>query len=370
MHRICCTTFAIAFATLCFAAPSGPLRPSAEQALQIWTDTVNDAQQALKSGRLPDAIRLAEAAIAEARTFGAQDTHVARALVLRAEIYLWEKKPDRAEAAFKDAVAECERAVGPHSPELVHPLSSLGNFYYYVQPHYDRVAALFERIVDIVDHATPQDDEQVIMWSRNLATIYQQMGDFARAEPLFARAVALTEKLHPEWSSHEQLTQARFYREWKKYDRATEIASRALEWRERALKADATNVDRKLDLSVALDELAAIYLAAEKLDLAETTARQSLANVDTFMGPTNSERGPRLASLADILRARKKFDEAAATFRQLVTLTETSLGPESIPLADVLTKYAGVLRELQQTDEAAKLEARAASMRSKLTTAS
>jgi tetratricopeptide (TPR) repeat protein len=229
------------------------------------------------------------------------------------------------------------------------------------------VAALFERILSIVDHAQPPRAEDVVMWSRNLGQVYAELGEYTRADPLFARAVALTEKTQPEWLSHELLSQAKFYRESKKYDRATTIATRALELREQALRAAPDNVDRRLDLSIALDEIAQIHLGSGQLAAAEAEARRSLTNLRTSSDENNPELGSRLAALADVLRARGKYDESAEICRQLVTLTEKTLGPNSTELADALSHYADVLRALRKTDEATQADAKAAAIRRKTT---
>ncbi|HEU5080588.1 MAG TPA: tetratricopeptide repeat protein [Opitutaceae bacterium] len=339
-----------------------PLRPEIEH----WQEKMTASMQALKSNQFAEAVRLNEEAIELASHLDSTDIHLARSQVQRAELYLWAKQYDKAEDMFNVAIATCERAAGPDNPELVHPLSSLANFYYYVRPHYDRVAKLFERILHIVEHTSPPEIREVILWSRNLGTIYQQLGDYARAEPLFARAVSLTEKNQPEWLSHEKLNQAQFYCSWKKWDRAEEIARSALEMRKRALRAEPTNIDRKLDVSVALDEVAADEFGAGKLEAAEMTARRSLENCESFMEATNPDLGPRLAFLAEVLSSRSKFEESADTYRRLVVLTKSTLGSENAVLADVLAKYAAVLRHLNKTADAAALDAQADAIRRKL----
>jgi hypothetical protein len=113
---------------------------------QQWDRLMTDSVKALKSNQLDRAVAFCEQAQQLAADFGPTDTHVVRSQVLRAEIYMWEKKNDLAEKTFHAAVASCERAVGPNHPDMVHPLSSLANFYYYVVPQYEKVAALFARI--------------------------------------------------------------------------------------------------------------------------------------------------------------------------------------------------------------------------------
>lgn len=338
----------------------GPLRAPL---LDEWQDKMTRSTQALKAGRPQEAIRLCDEALEMASHFGPDDPHLARSQVQRAYIYIWEKKYDDAERMLHTAIATTERAFGSDSVELVHPLSMLANFYYYTKPQHDRVITLFERILNISEHAKVRDDQQVIMWTRNLAQVHQELGHFEVAEPLFLRALELTEKADPQWTSHQQLTVAQFYRAWKKYDRAETHARQALEWREKALKTKPDNVDAKLDVSVALDELGAIHFAANQLDQAEAECRRSLEIDDTFMGPDQSDLRPRLSALGNVLRAEKKYDEAAKYFARLVSVTEKCAGANNPDLAEDLSQYAAVLRQANKLTEASAAEARAAEIR-------
>lgn len=351
------------------AAALTPARAATPADPQKWDELMLGSVKALKSNRLTDAIAQCEQAMALARGFGANDTHLSRSEVLRAEIYMWEKQNDRAERMFHEAVATCEHAVGPNHPDVVHPLVSLANFYYYVDVHYDRVAALFTRILGIVERAPNRDEHQVVLWSRNLAMVYQQMGKFAQAEPHFLKAVALAEKVDPTWLPHEQLNTAAFYRTWGRYERAEELARRALAIREAALAAAPDNVDAKLDLAVTLDELAAIHLAQHRPELAEAASRRSLALVESFMSPDQPELAPRLAGLAAALQARGKFDAAADSLRRAVAIAEKNLGADSPEIAPLLSSYASVLKELKQPAEAAAVQARADELRRRLAVA-
>src|SRR5438445_11575468 len=64
---------------------------SAEEKLEHWEQLMTAAPKAIKlSKNVPQAIQLCEEAIALARTFGSNDTHLSKSQVLRAEIYQWE----------------------------------------------------------------------------------------------------------------------------------------------------------------------------------------------------------------------------------------------------------------------------------------
>jgi tetratricopeptide (TPR) repeat protein len=316
--------------------------------LSKWQELMTGSVKALRNNQLTDAVSLCNQATQLAAAFGTNDVHLSQSQTLRAEIYMWEKRNDLAEQTFKEAVASCEKAVGSNDRAMVHPLSSLANFYYFVLARYDQVILLFERILRIVESSPTRNDRDVILWSRNLASVYQQTGRFDRAEPLFKRALALAEKTDPEWLPYELLTAADFYRAWSKPDRAESLAQRALAIREKNL-AVAGTVDARLDVAVALDNLGAIYLAWNKPAQAESAYRRSLDLVQTFMDPGDADLAPRLTGLAEALRLQHKPDQAEPLFRRALAITEKNAGPDSKEAAAIRAQCATLLNDTNRS---------------------
>lgn len=333
---------------------------------QTWGQFMNDSVRALKSNRLDEAIALCDKASELAKSFGEHDTHCARSMVLRAEIFLWQKQNDQAEAMFHAAVATCEKAVGPDDLEMVHPLTSLANYYYYVVVRYNEVATLFERILHIVERAPGHDERQSIMWRRNLGLIYQQMGRFEQAEPLFVKAVSGAETADPVWVPHELLTLAEFYRAWGRFPQAEAAAKRSVTIREKALTGAPDNIDAKLDLAVSLDTLGAVYVSSRQFEAAEKACRRSLALVESFMSSDQPDLVPRLVGLAEALRVGKKFEESDTFYQRALGVTEKNLGAISKEYVALLRQQALLLREADRRDAAAAAEARANELQKKI----
>ena len=303
-----------------------------------WDQLMTDSVKALRNNHLPDAIALCEQATQLARGFATNDTRLARSQTLRAEIYLWERNNDLAEQTFRLAVSSCEKAVGPNDPALVHPLSSLANYYYFVVRRYDQVVVLFERILKIVSSAPHPNNRDVIMWSRNLGSVYETTGRFDQAEPLFNRAVALAEAHDADWLPHELLTAADFYRAWGKCEKAEPLAQRALAIREKALAQG--GVDAQSDVAVALDTLGAVYLAWSKPEQAEASYQRSLNLVQSFLSPDDADLAPRLAGLAEALRLQGKIDPSESLYRRALGITEKNAGVDSPEAAALRTRLA------------------------------
>jgi tetratricopeptide (TPR) repeat protein len=350
--------FVFTLLALCLGAGS----PPTTEETQKWEQLMTGTMKALRANNVAESVRLCDEAVGLAGKFDATDTHLSRSQVLRAEVYMWEKKNDLAEQTFKLAIATCEKAVGSNHVALVHPLSSLANFYYFVVVRYDQVVPLFQRILKIVENTPGRADRDVIMWRRNLGMIYQQTGEYARGEPLFQQALALAEKTDAEWLPHELLTFADFYRAWGKYDQAETLALRALAIREKALTPDG-GVDKQLDVAVCLDGLGAIYLAWGKAGKAESSYRRSLEKIEKFMSPDQADLAPRLTGLAAALRAQGKYEAADPLYGRALTITEKALGPATVEVAVVLEKRAGLLKDMKKTAEAEALLARAEAIR-------
>jgi tetratricopeptide (TPR) repeat protein len=342
--------------------------PSTTEEAQKWEQLIADTPKTIKlSKNVPEAIRMCEEAIAIARNFGPTDTRLSKSLVLRAEIYLSDKKYDLAEQTFKLAISNCEKAVGPNDVALLEPLSSLANFYflnnYSGAPRYDQMAPLYCRILQILKDSPAKNYREIIRWSRNLGEVYQQLHRYADCEPLYQQSLALAEKTDPEWLPYELLNAADFYRTWGKYDRAEALATRALTIREQALKPG-SGVDLQMDVAVCLLHLGTTYLAWSKPAQAEAVYRRSLEMVQPFLAEDQSGLIPQVLGLAAAAHAQGKWDEAQAFYQRTQDLTEKYQGADSTELAPILEKYAALLKEMKKPAEAKVLAERAEKIRS------
>jgi tetratricopeptide (TPR) repeat protein len=335
---------------------SSPATAASPADFSQWQQLITDTTKALRNNQLPEAVHLCEQALSLSTTFGPTNTAYSRTQVLRAEVYLWENKKDLAEQTFKQAVASCEKAAGTNSAEVIHPLSSLANYYYFVVKQYDRVIPIFERIRTIVDADPKRTDRDVIMWSRNLGMIYQQTGQYTKGEPLFKEAVALAEK-DPEWFPHELMNAADFYRGWGKYVQAESLAQHALSLREKTMVAE--NPDSQLDTAVCLNALGANYLSWNKPEKAEVAYRRSLTIVQKFMAADEADLIPALQGLASSLQAQRQFEQAAPLYQRALAIAEKNAGPNDPQVATLLGNYATVLKELGKAEDAKRVQDRA-----------
>jgi len=331
-----------------------------------WKELMFNSKRTLKTN-VAESERLCGEALKLAETFGPNDTRRSQSQVQMAEIYRWQGRNDLAEASFHDAVASCEKAVGPNHPDMIAPLESLANFYHYTKVQYDQVASLYQWILNIVQSSPTPDYVNVASWSRNLAEVYRQENQNALAETFYKQALAAIETAtnSPESDQVQYLQDlADSYRAWNKCDEAEPLAKRALAIREKAAAADA-GPDAQLDIAVSCDSLGQLYLAWNKPDQAELFYNRSLGIVDKIAGADSPDLTPRLMGLAAALHAQKKNEAAIVQYQRALAIAEKTAG-SGAPQPDVvgiLEKYAAVLQDLNRSDEAKSLLARAEAIR-------
>ena len=330
-----------------------------------WQMLMYQSQRARRSGALDDAERLAGQALDLAGNFGPADACLAKSQVQMAEIYRQQGKTDLAEQTYKHAIASYEKAAGTNNPDLIMPLESLANFYYYTKVRYDQVASLYQRILDIVRAAPAPDPLEAARWERNLADVYHLQKQDAQAETFYKLALSTVETAtNSSEGDKVQYLQALadLYRTGAKYDEAEDMAKRSLAIREKAIGPDA-GPDAELDVAVCCDSLAQIYLAWNKPDQAELFYNRSLPIVEKVAGAESPDLMPRLMGLATALRAQKKYAEAEVQYKRALAITEKSVGSEAPQVADVLDQYAALLEEMKKPEDAKGLRDWADSVR-------
>jgi tetratricopeptide (TPR) repeat protein len=346
---------------IAFDAPSQPLATSSDDS-QKWEQLMSRSAQVMRDD-VDESIRLCDEAGAVAQQLGTNDTRPARTLVLRAQIYLWEKQNPLAEQTFKLAIASCEHAAGTNDVALIEPLSCLASLYSSGvldperNPQNNLVLPLYQRILFLVQHAPRRNDRDVIMWSRNLAMLYQSMRRYPEGEPLFQQAVALSEQKCPDWLPYELLNAADFYRAWGKYAAAESLALRAQGIRETALKSD-DGIDARINLSVCLNHLGAIYLDWSKPDKAEAVFQRSLGMAQKNTAADSIDTLPQIEGLAAALRAGGKLDRAVPFYQSALDIIEKYSGTDSVEAGAWREKYAAFLDESKKPQDADALRKR------------
>jgi tetratricopeptide (TPR) repeat protein len=330
-----------------------------------WRVLMYGSTHALRLNNLPEAERLAREAVKLAGGFGPTDTRLAKSQVQMAEVYRGQGKKDLAEQTYQDAIASCEKAVGAKSRDLILPLQSLANFYYYTNVRYDQVASLYLRILVIVQAAPALDPMETAEWERNLADVYKLEKQSTQAEVYYQKALASAGSVTnaPPGESVQYLQAlGDFYRTTGQCDKAEPVLQRALAIREQAAGAD-SNPDAELDVAVCCDYLGQNYLAWNKPAQAELFYRRSLNIDEKIAGTDSTDLSPRIMGLAAALRAQKKFTEAESQYKRALQIAEKGFGTDAPQVADVLDQYAALLADMNKAEDAKNMRDWADSLR-------
>jgi tetratricopeptide (TPR) repeat protein len=180
-----------------------------------------DTLQLLQASKQPDAIAVAESALAAAeRQFGPDHPNVARSLTNLGKQYQYHGKYDQAEPlyqralAIKENLAIKEMVSRPDHADIAVNLDGLATLYR-IRHRYADAETLLKRSLAVREQAFGPDGLNVCPSLESLAVLYQSEGRHGDAEPYLRRVLAIREKAlgpdHPQvGQSLHQL--ARLYR--------------------------------------------------------------------------------------------------------------------------------------------------------------
>ena len=83
--------------------------------------------------------------------------------------------------------------MGPDHPDVATDLNNLGSLYDTLGD-YDKAEPLYKRALGISEKALGPDHPDVATDLNNLGSLYDTLGDYDKAEPLYKRALGISEK--------------------------------------------------------------------------------------------------------------------------------------------------------------------------------
>lgn len=179
--------------------------------------------------------------------------------------------------------------------------------------------------------------------------------EYAEAEPLYRRALAIEEKVlgpdHPEVAS-DLNNLALLLWDTNRASEAEPLYRRALAIAEISLGPNHPEVGR------ALNNLAQLLQASNRLQEAESLMRRALAIGEKTLGPDDPDVASALNNLAALLKASNRLQEAEPLYRRALAIDERILGPDHPDLAIDLNNLAMLLRATNRHTEAKPLSRR------------
>ena len=235
-------------------------------------------------------------------------------------------------------VAELEQSAGPTDPAVATALNDLAVFYF-TQADYAAAEPLLRRTLAIREAAFGAETPQTAQAINNLAQVLQERGNYVEAEPLLERSLKIYETLrgpdHPDVATALN-NLAGLYRLMGNARRAEPLYLRALAIREKAVGVDHPS------LAPILNNLALTYQQDGDAARARPLFERSLAIREKALGPEHADVGRALNNLAVLSQEQGDLDNAERSYRRAIQIYEKAFSRQHPLVGQALNNLAVV----------------------------
>jgi CHAT domain-containing protein/tetratricopeptide (TPR) repeat protein len=197
----------------------------------------------------------------------------------------------------------------------------------------------------------------------NLALMYESLGDYAKAEPLYRQAPEIDKRAlgetHPKYAT-DLNNLALLYEALGDYTKAEPLLLQALEINKKVLG------ENHRETATNLNNLAALYKSLGDYAKAEPLLRQALEITKKVLGEKQPEYATNLNNLASLYKSRGDYAKAEPLFRQALEIHKTALGEKHPRTALSLNNLALLYRSMGDDTKAEPLLRRALEIRKKV----
>lgn len=201
-----------------------------------------------------------------------------------------------------------------------------------------------------------RSDNQGVYLANQAFGPLRNLGNFAEAEPLLRRALALDEKgfgpNHPNVATCLNNLAALLH-DTNRLKEAEILYRRALAIDEQSFGSNDPKV------ATCLNNLALLLKASGRLQEAEPLYRRALAVDEQSFGPDHPRVATHLNNLAQLLQTTDRPDEAEPFYRRALAIDQGVLGPNHPRIASHLNNLAQLLQAINRLEEAEPLYRRA-----------
>jgi len=251
---------------------------------------------------------------------------------------------------------EQEPVIAPPHADAVARLSNQCGFLRYSQAQFALAEPLFRRALAIDEASYGENYPTVAIRLNNLAGLLQSTNRLAEAEPLFRRALAIDEasygENHPEVAT-DLNNLAGLLQSTKRLAEAEPLFQRALAIDE------ASYGENHPTVAIRLNNLAGLLRATNRLAEAEPLFRRALAIDEASYGENHPTVAIRLNNLAELLWTTNRLAEAEPLYWRALAIDEASYGENHPEVATVLNNLASLLQATKRLAEAEPLYRRA-----------
>jgi tetratricopeptide (TPR) repeat protein len=242
---------------------------------------------------------------------------------------------------FERALAISEKVLGPEHPDTAISLTNLANLLW---TEGDLVGArpLFERALAIREKSLGPEHPRTATSLNNLAGLLSAQGDLTAARPLFERALAIYEKAlgpeHPKTATSLLNNLAQLLQAQGDLAGVRSLFERALAINEKVLGPEHPHT------AICLNNLALLLQAQGDLAGAKPLYERTLAIREKVLGPEHPETASSLNNLANLLQDQGDLAGAKRAYERALAIHEKALGPQHPHTATSLNNLARLLQ--------------------------
>lgn len=254
-----------------------------------------------------------------------------------------------------------ERTFGPVYFATALNLKLLA-FLYDQKGDYQKAEATYLRALVAQEKLNGPEHVEVAGVLVGLGTVYVHMEDFARAEQAYARTLTIREKVlgpdSPEVATALYSLSYTFTNRGR-YAQAEPLLRRALAIQEKALGSDNPEV------AMTLNNLAYLYMETGDYEQSAALFKRSLAIFEKLLGAEHPLVATPLNSLAVLYRTMGDYLRAEPLLKRALAIQEKAVGPEHPDTAIALNSLAMLYSEKGDDERALPLFQRALAIREK-----
>jgi CHAT domain-containing protein/Tfp pilus assembly protein PilF len=235
-------------------------------------------------------------------------------------------------------------------------------FLYDQKGDYQKAEAIYLRALSAQEKLNGPEHAEVAGVLIGLGTLYVHKEDFARAEQAYARALTIREKaLGPDSPDVAAVLYSLSYTFTNRgrYAQAEPLLRRALAIQEKALGSENPEV------AMTLNNLAYLYMETGDYEQSEALFKRSLEIFEKVLGPEHTLVATPLNSLAVLYRTKGDYLRAEPLLKRALAIQEKAMGPEHPDTAVALNSLAMLYSEKGDDERALPLFQRALAIREK-----
>lgn len=224
------------------AATPAPVVPAASVTGSVdektWRETLDTSMKALQQRRLGEAETAAKTALAMAeKSF--TDKKLVESTRMMAWVLTQEQKYPEAQEAWQYNLKTSQKIEGPESLDAATAMEGIAACAYF-QKDYANAASFYARAIELNEKLFGPSDMRIGRDLYYLASVYQLMGDFAKAEPIRLQLLQSNSANGADGLTGlgDLLELAKLYRDWGKLDKAETYCRKSLAEREKVYGED------------------------------------------------------------------------------------------------------------------------------------